>query len=126
MSAIGYILLCRRMGTMLQCRPLTTFEEASMRLRTAVDFGAVIRDKRLRLGLSQADLARKVGVGRQWIVEVEKGKSGAPLALILRTLEALGISLSESEGDRAGKKAPSKARGINLDSILDNLRRKKS
>lgn len=97
-----------------------------MRLRTAVDFGAVIRDKRLRLGLSQADLARKVGVGRQWIVEVEKGKSGAPLALILRTLEALGISLSESEGDRAGKKAPSKARGINLDSILDNLRRKKS
>ena len=97
-----------------------------MRLRTAVDFGAVIRDKRLRLGLSQADLARKVGVGRQWIVEVEKGKSGAPLALILRTLEALGISLTENEGDRAGKKTSSKARGISLDSFLNNLQPKKS
>ena len=97
-----------------------------MRLRTAVDFGAVIRDKRLRLGLSQADLARKVGVGRQWIVEVEKGKSGAPLALILRTLEALGISLTENEGDRTGKKTSSKARGISLDSILNNLQPKKS
>jgi len=97
-----------------------------MRLRTAVDFGAVIRDKRLRLGLSQADLARKVGVGRQWIVEVEKGKSGAPLGLILRTLEALGISLTESEGDRASKKTSSEARGISLDSILTNLQRKNS
>lgn len=97
-----------------------------MRLRTAVDFGAVIRDKRLRLGLSQADLARKVGVGRQWIVEVEKGKSGAPLGLILRTLEALGISLTGSEGDRTSKKTSSEARGISLDSILTNLQRKNS
>ena len=97
-----------------------------MRLRTAVDFGAVIRDKRLRLGLSQADLARKVGVGRQWIVEVEKGKSGAPLGLILRTLEALGISLTGSEGDRASKNTSSEARDISLDSILTNLQRKNS
>ena len=97
-----------------------------MRLRTPADFGAVIRDRRLRAGLNQAALARKVGVGRQWIVEVEKGKPGAPLALILRTLKTLNIAL-EAEGDgRNTKRIVRKGKGVNLDSILDNLRRKKS
>lgn len=96
-----------------------------MRLRTPMDFGALVRDRRSKLRLSQASLARKVGVGRQWIVELERGKSGAPLALVLRTLDALGIVLQSDEGTRRSKKAAGTVKGVDIDQLLDNLRLKK-
>jgi len=96
-----------------------------MRLRTPADFGAAIRDRRLRAGLTQAALARKVGVGRQWIVEVEKGKPGAPLALILRTLDALNIILQTGEIARSAGRSPRKNETVDLASLLNNLRRNK-
>jgi HTH-type transcriptional regulator/antitoxin HipB len=65
-----------------------------MRIRTPVDLGALIRERRIKLGLDQRSLAQKVGVSRQWIVEVEKGKPRAEIGLLLRTIAALGISLA--------------------------------
>jgi HTH-type transcriptional regulator / antitoxin HipB len=97
-----------------------------MFLRTPWDFGAAIRDKRLRLGLTQAALARKAGVGREWLVAAEKGKPGASLALILRTLEALGISLSIDPARRAAKPSRRTPPAVNLGELLNSLRRKKS
>jgi HTH-type transcriptional regulator / antitoxin HipB len=100
-----------------------------MRLRTPADFGAVIRDRRRRLGLSQQDLARKVGAGREWIVGLEKGKAGARLSLVLRTLDAVGISLAVDQTSGAAKRTTKKAAGtrrlVNIDQILENLRKKK-
>jgi HTH-type transcriptional regulator/antitoxin HipB len=96
-----------------------------MRLRTPADFGAAIRDRRLRAHLTQATLARKVGVGRQWIVEVEKGKPGAPLSLVLRTLDELNIALKTDDGLQNTKCAPRKNKAVNLDSLLNSLRQKK-
>jgi y4mF family transcriptional regulator len=70
-----------------------------MRIRTPADLGALIRDHRTRLGLDQKSLAEKVGVSRQWIVDVEKGKTRAQIGLLLRTVGALGIALdAEKEG----------------------------
>ena len=46
-----------------------------MQVRTPLDLGLAIRDRRRRLKLSQAELARNVGVGRQWVVAIEHGKS---------------------------------------------------
>lgn len=40
-----------------------------MRIRTPVDLGALIRERRKALRLDQKTLAEKVGVSRQWIVE---------------------------------------------------------
>jgi len=65
-----------------------------MRIRTPLDLGLVIRDRRRKLGLSQADLAHKAGVGRQWLVAVEHGKARAALGLVLRTLATLDLSIS--------------------------------
>ena len=48
-----------------------------MRIRTAADLGAFIRERRTRLGMDQIDLAKKAGTSRKWIVEVERGKPGA-------------------------------------------------
>jgi y4mF family transcriptional regulator len=96
-----------------------------MRLRTPADFAAIIRDRRLKLGLNQASLARKVGVGRQWIVELEGGKPGAPLDLVLRTMDALGILLASDTGERKAKKTSPIRQKTDINQLLDNLRNKK-
>jgi HTH-type transcriptional regulator / antitoxin HipB len=62
-----------------------------MIVRTPAELGAAIRDRRRRFGLKQRVLAQKVGVSRQWVIEVERGKPGAEVGLVLRTLAALGI-----------------------------------
>ena len=71
-----------------------------MKIRTPLDLGLAIRDRRRKLKLSQTELARKVGVGRQWIVAIEHGKSRAELGLALRTFSALDLQLRADPGDR--------------------------
>ena len=95
----------------------------TMRIRTPIDFGAVIRDRRKKLQLDQKSLADKVGVSRQWIVEVEKGKPGAEMGLVLRTVEALGISLKVDEGKRVTAKTISP--GVDIDSIVSAARQRR-
>jgi HTH-type transcriptional regulator/antitoxin HipB len=94
-----------------------------MRLRTATDIGAVIRERRRASGLDQRTLAAKVGVSRKWIIEVEKGKPRAALRLVLRTLDVLGIVLriAEAAPARAQPALPSAA--VDLDRILQAHRR---
>jgi HTH-type transcriptional regulator / antitoxin HipB len=70
-----------------------------MLLRTPADLGSAIRDRRRQLKLDQIDLAKKAGVSRKWIVDVEKGKRRAEIGLLLRTLDALGLRLSLENGE---------------------------
>ena len=71
-----------------------------MQIRTPLDLGLAIRDRRRSLKLSQTQLARKAGVGRQWVAAIEHGKSRAELGLVLRTLSALDLPLTIDPGDR--------------------------
>ena len=71
-----------------------------MQIRTPLDLGLVIRDRRRKLKLSQSELARRAGVGRQWVVAIEHGKSRAELGLVLRTLAALDLPLTIDLDDR--------------------------
>ena len=71
-----------------------------MQIRTPLDLGLAIHDRRRKLKLSQTELARKAGVGRQWVVAIEHGKSRAELGLVLRTLSALDLPLTIDPGDR--------------------------
>jgi HTH-type transcriptional regulator/antitoxin HipB len=65
----------------------------TMRIRTPQDIGLTIRERRLQLGIDQSDLARRVGVSRQWLVEIEKGKPRAEIGLVLRTLRELDLDV---------------------------------
>lgn len=68
-----------------------------VRIGSADDLGAYIRDQRNRAQLSQADLARRAGVSRRWLVSLEQAKATAELGLILCTLDALGVVLDARE-----------------------------
>jgi HTH-type transcriptional regulator / antitoxin HipB len=67
-----------------------------MQINTARDLGALIKDRRRALNLTQQDLAARVGVRRLWIVELEKGKPRAQISLVLRTLKELGVAIHVS------------------------------
>ena len=89
-------------------------------LRSAADIGAVIRDRRQKLHLDQRALAKRVGVSRQWIVDIEKGKPRAGIELVLRTLAALGLSLTTAKTPARGKTS---APAIDLDAIVAGARK---
>jgi HTH-type transcriptional regulator/antitoxin HipB len=91
-------------------------------LKTPADFGALITHRRRALGLDQASLAKKAGVSRLWINQVERGKPGASLGLILRALAVLGVELTADAsvvpGDVPSDLTP------DIDAIIDRARRK--
>lgn len=72
--------------------------------------GAKIRIFRTHRGMSQSDLAGKIGVAFQQVQKYEKGINRVGASRLSRIAEVLGISIGElfeSAGDRsAGSKSP--------------------
>jgi len=93
-----------------------------MKVRTARDVGAAIRDARKRRGWDQQKLAQEVGVSRQWIIDVEKGKPRAGLELVLRTLHAVGAPLDIKFSSRPSDVTSSHS-DLNINNIITNARR---
>lgn len=96
---------------------------AGIPVRTPADIGALIRDRRKALGLDQAALAAKVGVSRLWINQVEGGKSGANLGLVLRTLAALDITLSVTS-DNDGAPSGDRVTSPDIDAVVAAARQR--
>lgn len=94
-----------------------------MHIRTPRDLGLIIRERRRALGLDQQQLADRVGVSRQWVVGVEKGKQRANAGLLLKTLTALGLVLDvrEERSPRAPQMAPGP---VDIDAVVAAARRK--
>ena len=113
MSASGHIFDCdltatfRFVGERPHCRV------ASMKAYSVRDIAAVAKSTRKRLGLTQANLAAKTGVGREWVIEFEKGKSSVELGYVLRILRVLGLSL-----DVQPEVSPSEKDDCDLERIL--------
>lgn len=57
------------------------------------DFGAAVRAHRLRLGLSQEDLAERAELHRTYVTDVERGARNLSLESISRLARALEISI---------------------------------
>ena len=95
-----------------------------MRIRTATDLGAFIRERRARLGMDQNALAKKAGTSRKWLVEVEQGKPGAEIGLILRTLKSLEISIDLEADSSVASPSQSKVKAPDINSVLDSLKKR--
>lgn len=78
-----------------------------------------MRGRRRQLGLTQAELASRVGVSRQWLIAFEQGKGTAEIQLVLRVLDELDlrISLDVASQPDGGREA-----GVDLDVLLDEHR----
>ena len=79
----------------------------------------MIRDRRRELGLEQRALAAKVGVSRHWVMDVEKGKSGAEIGLIFRALRVLGIVLDAAPAATR----PKAGLGVDIDAVVETARK---
>lgn len=84
-----------------------------MLVRTPSDLGAVLRDRRKKLKLNQATFAKRIGVSRQWVIEIERGHPRAELGLVLRALDALDIQI-----DATGQQAKRPSAAVDIDMIV--------
>ena len=92
-----------------------------MILRTPSELGHLAREVRTLRRLTQAHLATQVGVSRKWVIDLEAGKRTAELALVLRTLNALGVEIdARVRGSKAA--APPK---VDINDIVAASRRRK-
>ena len=64
-----------------------------MEVHSVRELAAVVRSLRREKGWTQAELARAAGVGREWVIHLEKGRPGLELGLVMATLKALGVRL---------------------------------
>ena len=65
-----------------------------MEIQSVRELAAVIRGLRRDKGWSQATLASEAGVGREWIIHLEKARPTVELGLVMGTLKALGVRLN--------------------------------
>jgi HTH-type transcriptional regulator/antitoxin HipB len=73
-------------------------------VRTVADLGAVVRAARRENNWTQAELGRRAGVSRQWIVALESGQaSRAELVRVLAVLAVLDLTLSLPSPARTDK-----------------------
>jgi DNA-binding transcriptional regulator YiaG len=63
-------------------------------IRKQQDFSMLIRAMRQRQGLSQAELAEQLGFSRDYLVELESGRSNLFITRLLRVLHEFDVSLS--------------------------------
>ncbi len=68
-------------------------------------FGAVVRQRREELGLSQEALAAKADIHRTYVSSIERGKVRVGLDIAKKVADGLGIPLSELIAEAEGKTA---------------------
>ena len=88
-----------------------------MQIKTASDIGALVRDRRAGLRWSQEELAKRTGVSRLWIVQLERGKPTAQVGLVLRVLKELGIALDAAPASHADSSRKAN-KTVDLDRII--------
>ena len=93
-----------------------------MLVRTPADLGAVLRDRRKQLKLDQAAFAKRIGVSRQWVIEIEHGHARAELGLVLRAVDALSIRLDASIEQISRRRSGA----VDIDAIVAKAKQSKS
>ena len=81
-------------------------------LPITASFGASVRSRRFRLGISQEELAERAGLHRTYIAGIERGGRNITLKSIEKLAQALGISVGKLLGE------PDKSVGANAVDLL--------
>ena len=62
-------------------------------IRTALELGVLLKEARIAADLRQRDAADLCGVSERFLVQLEQGKPGARLELVLKVCRGLGVAL---------------------------------
>ncbi len=82
---------------------------------TVRELGASLRARRRRIGLTQAQVAQRAHVTRQWLVRLERGHPNAELGLVLDVARALDVAIEF-------RPVPAQVAGdVDLDQVLGEL-----
>jgi len=74
-----------------------------VRIVSIADLADVVRSRRIELGISQEEIARRIGVSRRWVWQVEAGKATAEIGLVLRLTQALDLAIDFQPVDAADR-----------------------
>lgn len=77
-------------------------ENVKQSVRTAKQAGATIRRARRAAGLTQTELAKRIGLRQATISRLEKGEADTRLSTVLDVLSALGLEITIEERGKAG------------------------
>jgi len=66
-----------------------------MKKQVLIDFGNKVRKERMKLGLSQEELAERAGVHRTYIGMIERAEKNATIESIEKIAKALKISIAD-------------------------------
>jgi HTH-type transcriptional regulator / antitoxin HipB len=86
-----------------------------VRVTTTRDLGRYVRERRHELQKTQRQLAEEAHVSMRWLANLEAGKAGAEIGMIMRTLHALGLTM-------AVRPAAPVADEVDLGNLLDSLK----
>lgn len=74
---------------------LTEVTSVTLSARSLPKLGTAVRALRRRRGLTQAELARRAGVSREWVIAVEAGSTyGIEVGRLMQLLDALDANLT--------------------------------
>lgn len=89
--------------------------EAELEVRNVADLGLIVRARRAELGLTQQQLAVRVGTTRAWVIELEHGRAGS-LTTALAAVRELGLLV-----DVAPRSPADEGAGLDLDAVLQDV-----
>lgn len=84
-----------------------------MRVSSINDLASLVKSRRKQAGLTQAELAERIGVKALWVSQFEKGKPTAQVGIVLRALRVLDVDLWTGEPQSSSEEV------INLDDIIN-------
>lgn len=113
-SCMSSVADISRLSTNIDISNLSSYAYI-MLVVTSRDFGAVLRDARLRRGWTQQQLADRINTSRQWVIAFEHGKPSAEIGNVLRAVAALGIAVDIVQ-------APDMSGPVDLDDLLGDHR----
>ncbi len=69
----------------------------AVHITTTVQLGALVRDRRLRRGLTQERLALATGLSSHTVLDIETGKGNPRLDSLFRLINAVGLVLAAED-----------------------------
>jgi len=84
---------CWRFGTVAEFLGLDAAEEALVELHLAL--AKALKERRAKVGMTQVELARKIGSSQSRVAKMEAADTSVSLDLTIRSLLALGVGTRE-------------------------------